>query len=81
MDNEILITLARLESGQQEIMRRLDALEESRRKDREVDASLTDRVTRLEERNAFLMKLAWGGGTLGAAGAGGHLLTRIISGG
>ena len=68
MDNEVLVALTKLEAGQQEILRRIDSLEQSRRADREVDKDLGDRLTRLEERQAFLLKVIYGGGPALTAG-------------
>ena len=77
---ELAIELAKLSTNQQEIIRRLDAADEARRRDREEDQRFhlmlqdsNTRITRLEERNAFLMKLIWGGigaGTVGLGHAG-----------
>ena len=63
MDEErIMVLLTKLESGQHEIMRRLELVEESIAKGRTTDSELKERLTRLEERQAFLLKLLYGGG-------------------
>ena len=79
-ENEILVALAKLESGQLEIIRRIDKLEESHKLNRADDADTRDRLTRLEERNALLMKLLWGGIGAGGGSLGWHVLnaTNLI---
>ena len=69
---ELAAALTRLEAGQGEIMRRLSGLEAGASKGRDSDRSLAERVTRLEERNAMLMRLVWGSGAAGAAALAGH---------
>ena len=82
---DLAIKLAELGANQQEILRRLDAMDEARRRDRETDQQMNAmlqesnmRITRLEERNNLLMKLFYGALGPGVTGAGlgvHHLLT------
>ena len=79
-DEKVLVMLAELKAGQQDIMRRLAGVEESIARGRTTDSELKERLTRLEERNAFLMKLAYGGMGLGASSAAAHVV-RLVAGG
>ena len=74
---ELAVKLAELSANQQEILRRLDYMDEARRRDREEDQKFNamlqesnTRITRLEERNNLLMKLFYGALGPGVAGAG-----------
>ena len=80
-DTKVVALLAELKIGQQDILRRLAAVEESIARGRATDSDLKERITRLEERNAFLMKLAWGAGTLGGGSAAGHVIQLVLRGG
>ena len=87
---ELAVKLAELGANQQEILRRLDAMDEARRRDRENDQQFNTllqesntRITRLEERNALLMKLFYGalGPGLAGSGMGAHYLITKVGGG
>ena len=88
---ELAVKLAELGANQQEILRRLDAMDEARRRDRETDQQMNTmlqesntRITRLEERNSFLMKLFYGALGPGIAGSGlgvHHLIQYLQQGG
>ena len=87
---ELAVKLAELGANQQEILRRLDAMDEARRRDRETDQQFNTllqdsntRITRLEERNNLLMKLLWGATGAGGIGVAGHVIRYLphIAGG
>lgn len=73
-DNE---RLAKLEAGQQEIMRVLSDIKD----DLKAQSGLDVKVARLEERNALLMKLFYAALGTGGAGLAGHIVNVIRSAG
>ena len=89
LDNgDVVKKLAKLESGQEEIMRRLDQMAESRLRDKEDDKELENtvhrmdlEVARLSERNGFLMKLAFGSAGGSGLAIAGHALRFLNVGG